>query len=110
CLVRPARLRKGTFRPARPQARAASESIKCLIPLDQAGMAELVDARDLKSLGAQALCRFDSGCPHQHKRPADAKGAARQAFVSLILMRPLVLPPPRYTAACATGSWWAIRA
>jgi hypothetical protein len=32
--------------------------------LDQAGMAELVDARDLKSLGAQALCRFDPGCPH----------------------------------------------
>jgi hypothetical protein len=35
-----------------------------LISLDQAGMAELVDARDLKSLGAQALCRFDPGCPH----------------------------------------------
>lgn len=28
-------------------------------------MAELVDARDLKSLGSQELCRFDSGCPHQ---------------------------------------------
>ncbi len=38
--------------------------LKCLISLDQAGMAELVDARDLKSLGAQALCRFDPGCPH----------------------------------------------
>jgi hypothetical protein len=29
-------------------------------------VAELVDARDLKSLGAKALCRFDSGRPH-HK-------------------------------------------
>ena len=32
--------------------------------INAAGMAELVDARDLKSLGAQALCRFDPGCPH----------------------------------------------
>jgi hypothetical protein len=31
-------------------------------------MAELVDARDLKSLGAQALCRFDPGCPHQQNQ------------------------------------------
>ena len=29
-----------------------------------AGVAELVDARDLKSLGAKAPCRFDSGRPH----------------------------------------------
>lgn len=32
--------------------------------INDAGMAEQVDARDLKSLGAQALCRFDPGCPH----------------------------------------------
>ena len=32
----------------------------------RAGVAELVDARDLKSLGAKALCRFDSGRPHHH--------------------------------------------
>jgi hypothetical protein len=25
----------------------------------------MVDARDLKSLGAKALCRFESGRPHQ---------------------------------------------
>ena len=31
-------------------------------------MAELVDARDLKSLGSQELCRFKSGCPHHFKR------------------------------------------
>src|SRR5207245_2824559 len=30
-----------------------------------AGVAELVDARDLKSLGLQGPCRFDSGPPHQ---------------------------------------------
>ena len=31
-----------------------------------AGVAELVDARDLKSLGPQGPCRFDSGPPHQY--------------------------------------------
>ncbi len=30
-----------------------------------AGVAELVDATDLKSVGAKALCRFESGRPHQ---------------------------------------------
>ena len=30
-----------------------------------AGVAELVDARDLKSLGPQGLCGFDSRPPHQ---------------------------------------------
>src|SRR5690242_4803324 len=29
------------------------------------GRGEMVDARDLKSLGAKALCRFESGRPHQ---------------------------------------------
>src|SRR5689334_15240876 len=31
-------------------------------------MAKLVDARDLKSLEARALSRFESGCPHQNCR------------------------------------------
>ena len=31
----------------------------------RAGVAELVDARDLKSLGPQGLCGFDSRPPHQ---------------------------------------------
>jgi hypothetical protein len=39
--------------------------------LDQAGMAKLVDARDLKSLGSQELCRFDPGCPHQNNFKVD---------------------------------------
>ena len=30
-----------------------------------AGVAKSVDARDLKSLGAKVLCRFESGRPHQ---------------------------------------------
>ena len=30
-----------------------------------AGVAELVDARDLKSLGSKGPCRFDSGLRHQ---------------------------------------------
>ena len=33
-----------------------------------AGVAELVDARDLKSLGPQGLCGFDSRPPHQNPR------------------------------------------
>ena len=33
--------------------------------LQPAGVAELVDARDLKSLGLQRLCGFDSRPPHQ---------------------------------------------
>ena len=32
--------------------------------LQPAGVAELVDARDLKSLGLQRLCGFDSRPPH----------------------------------------------
>lgn len=52
------------LRPAQHQFQTAGKGLKSLISLDQAGMAELVDARDLKSLGAQALCRFDPGCPH----------------------------------------------
>ncbi len=30
-----------------------------------AGVAQLVDARELKSLGPQVPCRFESGPPHQ---------------------------------------------
>ena len=33
-----------------------------------AGVAELVDARDLKSLVPHGTCRFDSGPPHQYIR------------------------------------------
>jgi hypothetical protein len=33
--------------------------------INRAGVAELVDARDLKSLGPQGLCGFDSRPPHQ---------------------------------------------
>ena len=32
---------------------------------DDADVAELVDARDLKSLGGRPPCRFESGRPHQ---------------------------------------------
>jgi hypothetical protein len=35
-----------------------------------AGVAEQVDARDLKSLVSQGTCRFDSGRPHQKAIPA----------------------------------------
>jgi hypothetical protein len=38
-------------------------------------MAKLVDARDLKSLGAKALCRFDPGCPHQQTGDANCADA-----------------------------------
>jgi hypothetical protein len=31
------------------------------------GRGEMVDARDLKSLGEKSLCRFESGRPHQYK-------------------------------------------
>ena len=63
-------------RPAKRQFQTAGKGLKCLISLDQAGMAELVDARDLKSLGAQALCRFDPGCPH-HESCAEDPAARR---------------------------------
>ena len=42
--------------------RPAAKS-KVLI-IDQAGVAELADARDLKSLGAQAPCRFEPDPRH----------------------------------------------
>jgi hypothetical protein len=35
------------------------------MPEAHAGVAKLVDARDLKSLGSKELCRFDPGRPHQ---------------------------------------------
>jgi protein PhnA len=37
-------------------------------------VAELVDARDLKSLGSQEPCRFKSGRPHQASLAARASG------------------------------------
>jgi hypothetical protein len=33
--------------------------------LEIAGVAKLVDAKDLKSFGSKELCRFDPGRPHQ---------------------------------------------
>ena len=49
--MRPARLRKNRpSRLAKCQFQTAEDGLKCLISLDQAGMAELVDARDLKFL------------------------------------------------------------
>ena len=38
-------------------------------PSPQAAVAELADARDLKSLDGQLSCRFDPGQRHQQKRP-----------------------------------------
>jgi hypothetical protein len=32
--------------------------------LEIAGVAKLVDAKDLKSFGSKELCRFDPGRPH----------------------------------------------
>src|SRR3954471_20115437 len=64
CLARLARLRKNRLSGPQAPIPDGRKGFKYLISLDQAGMAELVDARDLKSLGAQALCRFDPGCPH----------------------------------------------
>lgn len=36
---------------------------------DDADMAELVDATDLKSVGTLLPCRFDPGFPHHKKAP-----------------------------------------
>src|ERR1700761_8604921 len=36
-----------------------------MIGATTAGVAKLVDARDLKSLGSKELCRFEPGRPHQ---------------------------------------------
>jgi hypothetical protein len=36
-------------------------------PLLPCGRGEMVDARDLKSLGGKPLCRFESGRPHHIK-------------------------------------------
>jgi hypothetical protein len=38
----------------------------CAIPARSRGRGEMVDARDLKSLGSNFPCRFKSGRPHQH--------------------------------------------
>jgi len=48
-------------------------SLKSLQTND-AGVAEVVDARDLKSLGAQAPCRFDSG-PRHFTRRTECEGS-----------------------------------
>ena len=37
----------------------------CAIPARSRGRGEMVDARDLKSLGSNFPCRFKSGRPHQ---------------------------------------------
>jgi hypothetical protein len=50
CLVPPARLRKNPLSGPRAPIPDRRMGLKCLISLDQAGMAKLVDARDLKSL------------------------------------------------------------
>jgi hypothetical protein len=39
----------------------------CAIPARSRGRGEMVDARDLKSLGSNFPCRFKSGRPHQIK-------------------------------------------
>src|SRR2546425_5766077 len=66
-----------------------------------AGVAELVDARDLKSLGLQGPCRFDSGPPHQIQlRPGATRDLSRtnlRSFAPMSAVRPLV------------GSWAKIR-
>jgi hypothetical protein len=42
-----------------------SDKVEQFTEFQRAGVAELVDARDLKSLGPQGLCGFDSHPPHQ---------------------------------------------
>jgi hypothetical protein len=51
-------------------ARASQEAhAAAFVPLR--GRGEMVDARDLKSLGGKPLCRFESGRPHQYKAIRD---------------------------------------
>jgi hypothetical protein len=43
----------------------AARRCGCAIPARSRGRGEMVDARDLKSLGSNFPCRFKSGRPHQ---------------------------------------------
>src|SRR5713226_2044042 len=64
---RPSKARNDSYPlqfPLQSARRSANITTKSFVLLS-AGVAELVDARDLKSLGPQGPCRFDSGPPHQ---------------------------------------------
>ena len=91
-------------------AKHLPESGKFARQINAAGMAELVDARDLKSLGAQALCRFDPGCPHHAMSPhAEQTPSLKYRVCTPVKVRSwpvsakmiVVVPPP--DTICAVG-------
>ena len=63
---------------------------------ENAWVAELVDARDLKSLGASTPCRFKSGPRHQQKKGSlNSASLPKEAFLLVDLQLDKDVTPQR---------------
>ena len=68
--------------------------ISTIAPLpipSRARVAKSVDARDLKSLGRNWPCRFESGSGHHTHSPAAQSRKSREALTSLSMSRVILL-------------------